>query len=113
MEDKKLVQRLKANQTPLTVCPLSNVKLRVFDQMSEHNLKELMAAGLMVTINSDDPSYFGGYLNENFEACASVLSLDKHDVAQLAKQSFNASFLDQETQKKHCDLIDRLLAVTN
>jgi adenosine deaminase len=68
MEDKRLVQRIIAEQIPLTVCPLSNVKLRVFDQMGDHNILKLLDQGVMVTVSSDDPAYFGGYVNENYAA---------------------------------------------
>ena len=93
-EDPELMQRLALEQMPLTVCPLSNVRLCVFEQMSEHNILELLDQGLCVTVNSDDPAYFGGYLNENFLAMASSLSMTKAQAIQLAKNSFTASFLD-------------------
>ena len=80
-------------RVPLTVCPLSNVKLRVFALIEDHNLKHLLARGLVVTVNSDDPSYFGGYVNENYRAVAAGLELTRGDLALLARNSFEASFL--------------------
>jgi len=93
VEDPKLVDYLVEHQIPLTVCPLSNVKLCVFDSMSQHNLKQLLDLGLCVTVNSDDPSYFGGYIVENFEAVTESLHLTPQDIYQLAKNSFTATFL--------------------
>lgn len=88
-----LVQRLAAMKMPLTVCPLSNVKLRVFDRLEQHNLPALLAAGLVATINSDDPAYFGGYLNQNFvDTFAALPQLGAREAWQLAANSFEASF---------------------
>ena len=92
-EDEELMKRLKKEQIPLTVCPLSNLKLKVVKTMKEHNIKRLLKYGLLVTVNSDDPAYFGGYLNENYEAIADALELSKEDVKTLAINSFKASFL--------------------
>ena len=94
-EDPKLVRRLAKQGTPLTVCPLSNGKLRVFKRMKDHNLKRLMDAGLCVTINSDDPAYFGGYVGENYLACQKALGLTREDIRKLAGNSISASFLSQ------------------
>jgi len=93
LEDASLVARLAAEQIPVTVCPLSNVKLRVFDTMRDHNLRALLDAGVKVTINSDDPAYFGGYVNENYIAAAEALDLTSDELAQIARNSFEASFL--------------------
>ncbi|MBI9051601.1 MAG: adenosine deaminase [Anaerolineaceae bacterium] len=93
MEDAELVAYLKKHKIALTVCPLSNVKLRVFDKMESHNLKQLLHAGLRATINSDDPAYFGGYMNENFLAVQEALDLEKEQIVTLVKNSFEASFL--------------------
>jgi adenine deaminase len=93
-KDPELVQRLAEEQIPLTVCPLSNIKLCVFDRLDNHNLKKLLDAGLCVTINSDDPAYFGGYIGENFEATADALKLSLADIEKLARNAVNASFLD-------------------
>lgn len=93
VEDPALVQRLAASRIPLTVCPLSNTKLCVFESMQNHNLEVLLRAGLCVTVNSDDPAYFGGYMNRNFEALFDALpTLGAQDAWQLAKNSIDASF---------------------
>jgi adenine deaminase len=92
-ESPALVQRLAAMRMPLTVCPLSNVKLCVFDTMAEHNLPALLAAGLCATVNSDDPAYFGGYINQNFvETFAALPQLGAREAYALARNSFEASF---------------------
>lgn len=93
IEDPVLVQRLAKQGTALTVCPLSNIKLCVFNTMADHNLKTLLDAGLKVTINSDDPAYFGGYLNQNFLATFEALNLDAASAYTLARNSFEASFV--------------------
>lgn len=100
MEDLKLVDYLADKQIPLTVCPLSNVELKVFDSMAKHNLKKLLDLGICVTVNSDDPSYFGGYIAENYQAAQSALNLTKQELYQLAKNSFQASFLSPESKHK-------------
>ncbi len=100
-EDEKLVELLVARQIPLTVCPLSNVKLRVFNAIEDHNLKRMLDRGLLVTVNSDDPAYFGGYLEENFAAVQKALSLEKEDIIRLVRNSFAAAFLD-EKEKQAC-----------
>ena len=92
-EDPVLMQRLAREQVPLTVCPLSNLKLCVVGDMRDHNLARLLQAGLAVTVNSDDPAYFGGYMNANFFAVAEALALDRRQLAQLSRNAFNASFL--------------------
>ncbi len=99
VEDPALVEYLVEHQIPLTVCPLSNIKLCVFDTMAQHNLKQLMDLGLCVTINSDDPAYFGGYLAENFAAVEAALGLTPEQLVQLAKNSFKASFLSPAEQQ--------------
>jgi adenosine deaminase len=110
LEDPALVARLAAGQIPLTVCPLSNVKLRVFPSLEQHNLKRLMAAGLRVTINSDDPAYFGGYVNENLRATHRALGLSPEELRRLAKASFLASFLPETDKRRHCRAVDDYLA---
>lgn len=92
LEDPKLVDRLVAEQIPLTVCPLSNVKLRVFESMRDHNLRKLLDRGLKVTINSDDPAYFGGYINENYLAATEALELTREEIERIAQNSFDAAF---------------------
>ncbi len=100
MEDPKLVERLREEQIPLTVCPLSNVRLRVFDTIRDHNLKRMLDLGLCVTVNSDDPAYFGGYVDENLQAVQEGLHVTRDGIYRLAKNSFQASFLDQG-EKQH------------
>jgi adenosine deaminase len=106
IEDQALVQRLAREQIALTVCPLSNIKLRVFHSMRDHNLGKLLESGLAVTINSDDPAYFGGYMNDNFVATFEGLGLNKGHAKQLAQNSFKASFLDQAVKQKYLDEVD-------
>jgi adenosine deaminase len=105
-EDPALLARLVRDQMPLTVCPLSNVKLRVFGSMADHNLKRLLDAGLCVTINSDDPAYFGGYVGENYRAAAEALGLGRDDIVRLARNSFTASFLGPAEKQAWLDHID-------
>lgn len=92
-EDDTLVDRLVAEGTPLTMCPLSNVRLRVFDRLEDHNLKRLLDRGVRVTINSDDPAYFGGYVGDNYVAAVEALGLTRDDVVTLALNSLDATFL--------------------
>lgn len=94
VDDEVLVARLAASRMPLTVCPLSNVRLCVYDSMTEHPILDLLSQGVCVTVNSDDPSYFGGYLCENFEALAQALDMTQGQVIDLCRNSFEASFLD-------------------
>jgi len=99
-ENAELVDRLVRERMPLTVCPLSNIKLRVFDRLEDHNIKRLLDRGLCVTINSDDPAYFGGYIGDNFLAVQKALNLGADDIAQLARNSIEASFLSAQ-EKSH------------
>lgn len=99
-EDDKLVKFLIEKQLPLTVCPLSNVKLRAVKSMKDHNILQLLHKGVLVTVNSDDPAYFGGYVNENYEALVESLHVSKEELKTLAQNSFIASFLS-EAQKQH------------
>ncbi|WP_028311379.1 adenosine deaminase [Derxia gummosa] len=109
-EDPALMDRLIAERMPLTVCPLSNVKLCVYDTMAEHNLKRMLDRGVMVTINSDDPAYFGGYVLENFRQTQAALALSDAEMARLARNSIDASFLPDEEKAVHSARIDVLLA---
>jgi adenine deaminase len=111
LEDPKLVERLVAERIPLTVCPLSNVKLRVFDSIERHNLKQLLDLGLRATVNSDDPAYFGGYINENFVAAQEALRLERDEVYQLARNSFEATFLGEHEKQRLCIELDRYMQV--
>jgi len=99
LENPLLVRRLQKEQIPLTVCPLSNVKLCVFDRLEDHNLKQLLDAGLCVTINSDDPAYFGGYVGQNFLETATALNLGLEDLETLARNAVKASFLDDAAKQ--------------
>ncbi len=107
-EDPELLARLARERMPLTVCPLSNVKLRVFERMQDHNLKRLLARGLCVTINSDDPAYFGGYVAENYLAAHEALGLSRQEIAQLARNSIEASFLGVEEKGRWMQRIDEV-----
>ena len=107
LEDPLLVERLVDEQIPLTVCPLSNVRLRVFDTLEDHNLERLLDSGLCVTVNSDDPAYFGGYIGENFVRVQQALDLDADDVLRLAKNAFTASFLCDSDKRRYIAEIDR------
>jgi adenosine deaminase len=106
LEDAALTQRLAREQVPLTVCPLSNIKLRVFTRLQEHNLMQLLDAGILATVNSDDPAYFGGYINDNFTAVFDALPLQRHHARQLARNSFSASFLDAQTKQRYLDEVE-------
>jgi adenosine deaminase len=106
MEDPKLVQHLVESETPLTVCPLSNIKLRVFNHMQDHNIKSMLEAGLKATINSDDPAYFGGYIGENFRSVSEALDLKQMDLRTLAINSIKASFLTPSERLEYLELFN-------
>lgn len=108
LEDPKLVERLRQEQIPLTVCPYSNIKLCVFKKLEDHNLRKLLEAGLVATINADDPAYFGGYLGENFTGTQKALDLSKEELKTLAKNSFKASFIDETLKHNFYHEIDLL-----
>jgi adenosine deaminase len=109
LEDEALVERLVQQQVPLTVCPLSNVKLRVFDTLAQHNLAQLLSVGLCVTVNSDDPAYFGGYINQNFiETFAALPKLGAGHAYQLARNSFEASFVNARQKQKWIAQLDQV-----
>ncbi len=97
-EDPELLAEVAVSQIPLTVCPLSNTRLCVFARMEDHPILSLLEQGLLVTVNSDDPAYFGGYINKNFHAVAEALAPSREQIVQLAKNSFSASFLDQRSK---------------
>ncbi|MFA5141169.1 MAG: adenosine deaminase [Elusimicrobiota bacterium] len=107
VEDPPLVKRLKEARIPLTVCPLSNIRLRVFDSMERHNIKTLLDEGLCVCVNSDDPAYFGGYVAENFAAVKEALGLSPADIRRLAKNSFEGSFLPPEEKRRLMDEVEK------
>jgi len=106
LEDDALVARLARERIPLTVCPLSNVRLRVVPDMAAHPLKVMLERGLLVTVNSDDPAYFGGYVNENFVAAQEALGLTRDDLARLARNSFEASWLEPEEKRAHIAAVE-------
>lgn len=113
LEDDKLVERLRRDRVPLTVCPLSNVKLRVFDRIEKHSIPRLIEAGLCVTVNSDDPAYFGGYINDNYRAVRDAHEIDRAGLFQLARNSFVGSFLDDAAKSRHLAELDRLASGTS
>ena len=106
LDDDKLVAELVKTQMPLTVCPLSNLKLKVVTDLKDHPIKKMLDKDLMVTINSDDPSYFGGYVNQNYLEVAEALNLTKDDILALAKNSFTSSFLSGAEKKRFLDMVD-------
>jgi adenosine deaminase len=106
LDDPDLVERLVRERVPLTVCPLSNIKLRVFDVMGSHNLRRLLDAGLVATVNSDDPAYFGGYVNDNYLAAFEALPLELRHARQLAHNSFAAAFLEDEQKRLYRAEVD-------
>jgi adenosine deaminase len=99
LDDPQLVQRLVDEQMPLTVCPLSNIRLRAVDTMAEHPLPQMLAKGLKVSVHSDDPAYFGGYMDANFDALMEQFSFSSEQLATLAKNSFESSFLDEQSKQ--------------
>jgi adenosine deaminase len=108
LEDESLVARLVREQIPLTVCPLSNVRLRVVDTLARHPLPRMLAAGLRATVNSDDPAYFGGSVNTNFRDCLAALPLTKADAHTLLRNSFLASFLPAAEKARHITAVDAI-----
>ncbi|MEJ0026275.1 MAG: adenosine deaminase [Rhizomicrobium sp.] len=110
LEDPALVARLVRERMTLTVCPLSNLKLCVVNDMKRHPLKRMLNAGLRATVNSDDPAYFGGYLNDNYNAVADALALTRDDIVTLAKNSFLGSFLDDADKARHVAAVDAYAA---
>lgn len=108
INSKALMERLKKEQIPLTVCPNSNIELKVFKNYKEHNIKKLLDFGLLVTVNSDDPAYFKGYLNQNFINLFDNLDLSKEDILTLVKNSFKASFISDELKDQYLKKVDSL-----
>jgi adenosine deaminase len=106
IHDAALMQRLAKDRIPLTVCPLSNLKLRVFPTLAQHNLGRMLDAGIMATVNSDDPAYFGGYVNENFTQTFAALGLTSQHAYQLARNSFDASFIDASLRSQYVQRLD-------
>lgn len=110
IHDAALMQRLAKEQIPLTVCPLSNLKLCVFPTLKAHNIGRMLDAGIMATVNSDDPAYFGGYMNENFTQTFAALGLNSQHAYQLALNSFNASFIDASVRDRYVERLDAVFA---
>jgi len=109
VKSMQLMNRLKEEQIPLTVCPNSNIELKVFENYKEHNIKELLDFGLNITVNSDDPAYFKGYLNHNFINLYENLDLSKDDIVKLVKNSFSSSFISEELKYKYLKKVDELI----
>ena len=109
-EDPLLMDHLTAQQIPLTVCPLSNVRLAVFEQMAQHNILQMLDRDILVTVNSDDPAYFGGYLNENYQALVADLGATSDQIVQLIRNGFRASFMPEADKRLWQDCITAALA---
>jgi adenosine deaminase len=110
LEDPELVARLRDERVPLTVCPLSNVRLRVVDRLEDHPLRKMLDAGLCATINSDDPAYFGGYVDDNFAGVRRALDLDENRLVALARNSFEAAFLEPQVRARYFERLDAFAA---
>jgi adenosine deaminase len=109
IDDPGLMNYLVETRLPLTVCPLSNTKLRVFEDMSQHNILQMLEMGVCVTVNSDDPAYFGGYMTENFEALVPALGMSKAEARQLVLNSIEASFADESRKQEIRALLEQVL----
>ena len=112
LDDDELVGRLAREQLALTVCPLSNLRLRVVDDLIHHPLRRMMDKGLVVTLNSDDPAYFGGYVNENYRAVADALSLQRDEIAEIVRNGIRASLMTSPEKDKTLAEVGRILAET-
>jgi adenine deaminase len=112
VEDQALVERLARERVALTVCPLSNLRLRVVDDLAHHPLRRMLDKGLMVTVNSDDPAYFGGYVNQNYLAASSALGLGRDEIAAIVRNGINASLMTAPEKDKALAEVDRVLAET-
>lgn len=111
IQDTALMQRLAKDRIALTVCPLSNLKLCVFPDLAQHNLRQLLDAGLAVTINSDDPAYFGGYMNDNFTQTFAAVGMDAQHAWTLARNSFEASFIDEAAKRRYMDQLNQVVEI--
>jgi adenosine deaminase len=109
LEDEKLVARLAREKMPLTVCPLSNLRLCVVDDMRQHPLRRMLQAGLVATVNSDDPAYFGGYVNENYNAVQQALDLTRDEIVTLVANGFRAAFIDAAERQRHLSALQAYL----
>jgi adenine deaminase len=112
VEDDSLMGRLARDQVPLTMCPLSNLRLRVVDDLAHHPLRRLMDRGIIVTVNSDDPAYFGGYVNQNYLAISAALGLERNDIVAIVRNGIRASLMTMPEKDKALADIDRVLAET-
>ena len=110
VDDPDLMEELREREIPLTVCPLSNLKLRVVEDLKNVPVRSFLEKGILVTLNSDDPSYFGGYINDNYLQTAEALQLSRNDIYTLAKNSFLASFI---TEKERNFFLEKLLNFEN
>ena len=108
LEDDALVRRLQEADMPLTVCPQSNHRLAVVADMSEHPIRDMLARGLNVCVNSDDPAYFGGYVNENFASLIDAVGLTADEIVRLVINGFNASFLDEADKQQHVERVNAI-----
>ncbi len=106
LEDPRLVARLGDERIPLTVCPFSNVRLRVVDRLEDHPLRRMLEAGLCATVNSDDPAYFGGYVDDNFHGTRVALGLSEAELVTLARNSFEAAFLEPAVRDRYLCRLD-------
>ncbi len=113
LDDEKLVERIANDKIALTVCPLSNLKLKVVHDLKDHPLKKMLDYGLRATVNSDDPAYFGGYVNDNYVQTAEALNLTEDDIITLAKNSFLGSMLDEEAKKRYLKSVDESVNGSN
>ena len=109
-QDPALMKRLAQDRIPLTVCPLSNLKLCVFPKLEQHNLRELLDAGLCATVNSDDPAYFGGYMNANFLQTFAATGMTAEHAYRLARNSFEGSFADASAKERYIERLDAAFA---
>ena len=110
LEDPELVTELRRRNIPLTVCPQSNLRLAVVKNMSDHPIRRMLDLGLKATVNSDDPAYFGGYINDNFNALVDAVDLSRDEIIQLVRNSFEASFLDRQTKDRHLAAVHEISA---
>ena len=106
INDLALMQRLAQDRIPLTVCPLSNLKLCVYQNLSQHSIGKMLDAGIVATINSDDPAYFGGYINQNFTQTFAALGLNAQHAYTLARNSFEASFIDASLKQRYVERLN-------
>jgi adenine deaminase len=112
LEDETLMGRLARDQVPLTMCPLSNLRLRVIDELGHHPLRRMMDKGVIVTVNSDDPAYFGGYVNQNYLAVSEALKLRREEIATIVRNGINASLMATSEKERAVADVDRVLAET-